>query len=145
MKLKVFTLPILLAVVCLSGCGDSEKFPLASARGVVLCESQPVPFVQVYFHPVQEGTSAIVGKPGIGITDENGVFNISTYSPGDGAVIGKHEIRIGVSVGTSPDCPADLSNGNALEVVEVVKKGNNEFTFTLPKRDPRRKLVLEDD
>lgn len=145
MKPNIFGLFLLLAVVCLSGCNDFEKFPLAPVQGIVLCEDKPVPFVQVYFHPMRtEGTSVIVGKPGVAITDENGAFSISTYKPGDGAVIAKHEIRIGTSVSTQPDCPADLSNGKALETVEVVK-GKNNFTFTLPKRDPRKRLNLQED
>ena len=147
MKSNIPTFAILLATLFLSGCSDFEKFPLAPVTGIVLCEGEPVPYVQVHFHPAPEGAStAVVGKAGYGVTDEKGAFHISTYKPGDGAIIGKHEIRIGVSRSTLPDCPADLSYTGVWEIVEVVKgKGKNEFTFTLPKRNPRQQLVLNND
>ncbi|MCL2005344.1 MAG: hypothetical protein FWG73_04180 [Planctomycetaceae bacterium] len=143
--ITLFTLLILSATLILNGCGNSGDFSTAPVRGVVHIEGEPgvpVPFVQVIFQPItQEGDgSAIVGKAGRGVTNENGEFTISTYDVADGAVIGKHEIRIDVSRSTLPDNPANLSNRNVLEVVEVTK-GKNEFTFTLPKRNPRQRQM----
>ena len=147
MKRTGLTLLILLAVMQFAGCGRSDGFNVALVRGIVHIEGEPetpVPFVEVIFHPrsQEDGAAGIVGKAGRGVTNENGEFTISTYAPGDGAVIGWHEIRINVSRETQPDCPADLSRSGILETVEVVK-GKNEFTFTLPKRRPNQRLILE--
>ena len=126
---------------CMIGCGDSSKFPLAKAEGVVLCEGNPVPFVTVYFVPVPSGASANVGKSGQGVTGEDGMFSISTYDIGDGAVIAKHNVRVAASLETGRDCPADLSTTKVVTTVDVVK-GKNNFKIEVPKRNLRTPLVL---
>ena len=54
-----------------------------------------MPHVMVFFEPLQEGKSALVGKQGIAFAEEDGTFVISTYGTGDGAVVGKHRVRVG--------------------------------------------------
>jgi hypothetical protein len=130
-------------LITAGGCGNMEKFPLAPTEGTVLCEGNPVAFVTVYFVPVEEGKSAIIGKPGQGITKQDGTFRISTYQPNDGAVIGKHTIRVGTSSSTDPACPAVLSHSKVVQTVEVGKNGN-QFTIDLPKRKPKQKLMIEE-
>ncbi|MDR1492552.1 MAG: hypothetical protein LBT05_07510 [Planctomycetaceae bacterium] len=130
-------------LIIVGGCQNVEKFPLAQVEGTVLCEGNPVAFATVYFVPAEEGKSAIIGKPGQAITKQDGTFRVSTYQPNDGAVIGKHTIRVGTSSSTDPACPAELSHSKVVQTVNVVKSGN-QFTIDLPKRKPKQKLVIEE-
>jgi hypothetical protein len=134
---------IITGLITVGGCQNVEKFPLAQVEGTVLCEGNSVAFVTVYFVPVEEGTSAIIGKSGQAITKQDGTFRLSTYQPNDGAVIGKHTVRVGTSSSTDPTCPAELSHSKVVQIVNVVK-GGNQFTIDLPKRKPKQKLVIEE-
>ena len=78
------------------GCGAGGDFPTAPASGKVICEGKPVPHVMVFFEPLETGKSAIVGRSGFAIAEEDGTFVISSYGKNDGAVIGKHRVRVGL-------------------------------------------------
>lgn len=132
---------LVLFFVCLSftvmGCGDGlEKFPTASVTGRVLCEGQPVPFAQVYFEPLRQGESAIVGKPAFAIADDQGNFELGTYSSKDGAVVGKHRVRVDPPVpGKNPPgwkCNCEMDSNKDVMQVDVVD-GDNQFDINLPK------------
>ncbi|MDO5554444.1 MAG: hypothetical protein Q4G68_11860 [Planctomycetia bacterium] len=139
------TLVALVSVLLLvAGCSDFHKFPLASVEGTVLCDGQPIPFAVVYFVPVQEGESPVIGKSGQGITDKDGKFSISTYRPGDGAVIAKHTIRVAPSSSTDPNCKADLSHTKVLQTVQVTES-DNVFRIEVPRRNKRSKLMIPED
>lgn len=77
-----------------SGCGSSDDFPVARVSGRLICNGQPVPHATVIFEPLATGNSALSGKQGIGETDANGEFRLSTYGTHDGAVVGQHRVRV---------------------------------------------------
>src|SRR5688572_1844660 len=78
------------------GCGAAGDFPTAPTSGKVICEGKPVPHVMVFFEPLESGKSAIVGRSAFAIADEEGKFVLSSYGKNDGAVIGKHRVRVGL-------------------------------------------------
>ena len=131
----------------LVGCGSRGQFPVASTRGSVTCEGQPVPGAFVFFEPLASGTSALVGKQGIGVADANGKFVISTYGDNDGAVIGKHRVRVGApNADMHPNfsCPCTLNSEVDVLEVEVKDDGKNEFQLALKKKTGKEKLSLEE-
>lgn len=125
------------------GCGGgAKKFPVAHVSGRVVCEGKPVPHVMVYFEPLMTSKSAITGKQGIGICDEQGEFVVSTYSERDGAVVGRHRVRVGrplseLHAGFSCDCVLD-SEKDLMEV-DVVQGRENIFELVLPKATNEQK------
>jgi len=135
---------IMLTLAACFGCGNSGDFPLAKARGIVLCEGQPVANVNLRFAPIQTGKSAIVGARAWGTADANGKFVLSTYdsTKQDGAVIGKHEVFVWATSDTDRNTPAALSEFEKVTEVEVVKGKKNDFTIELRKRAPREQLVI---
>src|SRR5262245_55455293 len=91
------TLHFVLCLLCsltVFGCSTGD-FPTAPTTGRVICEGQPVPFVMVFFEPMETGKSGLVGKQGFSYANEEGKFSISTYGKNDGAVIGHHRVRVG--------------------------------------------------
>ena len=130
------------------GCVRQGEFPVAPTKGVVLCEGKPVPHVMVFFEPLATGgagSSALVGKQGFAIADDQGRFVISTYREQDGAVVGKHRVRVGPP---HPEdhprfsCPCVLNPEVDVMEVEVVKGKVNEFQVVLARPTGREPAPL---
>ena len=130
--------------VSISGCGGGGDFPTASVTGTVTCEGVPVKGAMVYFEPIKQGEQALVGKQGFSYTDENGKYSISTYDPGgeDGAVIGKHRVRVGRG---ESDCNCYMNEEVNLTEVEVKKGEDNVFDLQLQKATRNQPKPLADD
>jgi hypothetical protein len=79
-----FVLATLFAFVA-AGCGSSGEMPLGRVSGTVTLNNQPVTSGAIYFVP-QKGPGAS------GTLDAQGRFVLTTYSSGDGAVLGPHTI-----------------------------------------------------
>ena len=124
--------------VCLAGCGDS-KMPLAKATGSVTMNGQPVRDAKVIFRPE-------AGPAASGETDAQGHFVLSTYDPGDGAVIERHTVVVvpntaGVALkpGQPPAPPAPATatipprfqRPESSRLTADVRPSGNDFSFDL--------------
>lgn len=76
-----------------AGCGSDpaeadrpQRFPVT---GTVTYQNQPLAGAQVTFNP-----QAPDGKAAFGRTDDNGVYELTTFEAGDGAVAGKYTVTI---------------------------------------------------
>lgn len=130
----------------LPGCGDGRvKMGLAKTTGTVTCSGKPIPFATVYFEPLKEGKEAKVGKQGIGYADENGEFIVTTYDEHDGAVVGKHRVRVGKPLGEEAKgfvkCDCALSEEIDVMNVEVVAGKENMFDIDLKPATPAQQAV----
>lgn len=128
---------LLTGLICcglLSGCGDGiKRFPLGKVNGKVVCEGVGVAKAMVYFEPLDSEGSTQTGEVGHAITGEDGSFSVGTYGIDDGAVVGKHRIRVGRTEG-SGDCKCSLNAEVGLMEFEVKSGSINELTVTLPKK-----------
>lgn len=143
---RPFALCVGLALL-LSGCSAGGDFPTAKTTGRVVCEGQPVPHAMVFFEPLQTGKQALVGKQGIANAEADGTFMVSTYGDNDGAVIGRHRVRVGPPRGgPPPDFRCDCVLNSEVDVTEVeVKKGEkNDFELVLKKKTGREPKPLPD-
>lgn len=137
--------PILAAVI-LSGCGGGGDFATAKVTGRVVCEGQPVGNILVFFEPLGEGTSALAGKQGIGRAGADGAFQVSTYGKNDGAVVGKHRVRVGWMEGqANASCPCAVNSEVDVMEVEVVAGKQNEFDVVLSKKTGRERPTLDQE
>ena len=88
---RTFFAGVVLCLVMCSGCGDSvdpnrpKTYPVS---GTVTQGGQPVADANVTFHS-KDGSRGAVG-----VTDANGNFQLTTFTAGDGAVAGEHEVSI---------------------------------------------------
>jgi len=130
---SILLLFVLMGLIPMIGCGGS----VAKVEGIVLCDGKPIPDALVFFQPEK-------GKLAKGTTKKDGSFSLTTYRDNDGAVIGRHTIRVAPSDWTLPNCPASLSIEKDLQEVEVVA-GENRFEIDVPKRSPREKLMIPGD
>jgi hypothetical protein len=69
-----------------AGCGDGRpaRVPVS---GKVLIDGKPLTFGAVRFTPVE-------GRPATGELDADGLFSLSTFESGDGAVPGAHAVTV---------------------------------------------------
>lgn len=134
---KILFLP-LVVLGSLLGCGGVEEFPRAQVTGSVMCEGKPVPKTLVTFEIKRTGESGLVGQLGTAVTDEEGKFVVSTYGEKDGAVIGKHMIRVGKTE-TTPPCNCAINAMTVQMEVDVTEKGPNNFEVTLAKKSAKNK------
>jgi hypothetical protein len=77
--------------VAIVGCGGNQ-YPTARVQGTVTCEGNPVSGGTITFNPIPEEGAKEPGKSASGIVDASGHFQLSTFKPGDGAIVGMHEV-----------------------------------------------------
>jgi len=131
----------------MAGCGDGRtKFDLAPTKGQVLCEGKSVPYVTVFFEPLNQGKNSQVGKQGIGHCDAEGFFIISTYDTDDGAVVGKHRVRVTRPMGEGrPDPKCDCLLSETVDVMQVEIEGGKENTIEVAlKKASKAEKALEE-
>jgi hypothetical protein len=130
-----------------SGC-SSDDFPTVATTGRVVCEGKPVPYVMVFFEPMQTGKSALVGSQGRAIADSEGKFSISTYGTNDGAVVGHHRIRVGPPHSEDHPgfkCACLVSAERDVMEVDIKKGQKNDFEVVLKKRTAGDSVLKTDD
>lgn len=126
-------------VLGLAGCGGGKPDvpETAPVSGVVLYKGKPVDQAEVTFHPQAEG------HPGVGRTDSEGRFLLTTYAQTDGAVLGKHVVTVQLmpenavpgmemqTPGITP-IPAKYADPSKSPLSAEVKAGeDNEFKLEL--------------
>jgi hypothetical protein len=126
-----------------TGCRNDglTKFGVAKTRGRVLCEGKPVPFATVFFEPKQVTKNATVGKQGIGMADKDGNFTITTYDTNDGAVIGKHSVKVIEPLGDNRKgftCECLLLESTVVMEVDIVAGQDNNVEIALGKPTPEQ-------
>jgi len=103
MRLRFLAAGVLLAV--LVGCGGGPKFVPVS--GVVKVDGKPYGNAVVRFQPMGGTDNPNPGAGSAAYTDENGRFELKSDNQDNGAVVGKHLVRImtkgGDVVGQDPD------------------------------------------
>jgi hypothetical protein len=139
----VHWLAVATLAACLAGCGSKGAFPTAETTGIVLCEGQPVPDAEVYFEPLESagGSSALIGKQGFAFSGPEGRFVLSTYGVNDGAVVGKHRVRVG---GDPRKCECLLNSEVDVMEVEIEEGKINDFEIVLTKKTGREPVNLGD-
>jgi len=131
---------VLFVAACLvtSGCGasrDPNLPPTAPASGKVTYKGRPVDGGTVRLHPVGKG------NPAAGLLDANGAFELSTYSRGDGAVIGSHKVTIDI-----PPAVDGVSSPNPLPIPKAyTDRETTPLTVEVTEEGPNvLEIVLED-
>ena len=76
------------------GCGPAGEFPVAATQGTVeAIDGEIIEVGRIKLTPIPDASKAKAGKPAFGDI-KGGQFVLTTYGDGDGAVIGKHKVRL---------------------------------------------------
>jgi hypothetical protein len=93
MRLTTRLLASALLAVAASGCGEAGP-KYAPVSGVVTLDGKPYGEAVVSFQPKATATNPNPGRGSAGETDEKGHFVLQTDDLKNGAVVGKHLIRV---------------------------------------------------
>ena len=118
---------LLVAVVSwvAAGCWGSDRPRVVAVSGTVLLGGEPVEEAGVTFTPTG-------GRPATGRTDAQGRFSLTTFDPGDGAIVGQHVVTI-----VKAETVEVTFDSQAREPIETVKRPPGKL---VPQRygDPRQ-------
>ena len=137
---------LLLAVLgfgCNSAQPTGDRQPTVSAAGELTYQGQPLPHHQVLLTPPTPQ------RPAAGTTDENGKFTLGTNGPGDGAVVGTHQVSVvyvgppgsggdGMNDFSAPPppkvkIPAKYNRGETSGItIEIPSSGDTALKINLP-------------
>src|SRR5262245_19555656 len=84
-----FAISTMVLLVALAGCSGSDQNEVARVRGTVTLDGKP--YTQggsVVFQPEAQC------KMATGRIQSDGSFEMTTYSPGDGAAVGRHQVIV---------------------------------------------------
>lgn len=125
---------LLLAVVAATILGCGARGPkTARVSGTVTMSGKPLSNIGVTFLPTKKGPAAN------GTTNENGEFTLTTTRRGDGAVIGKHKVTVGIAEEgqKNPGIPESYASPHTTKFsAEVLSGKKNEFTFNVEPEAP---------
>jgi hypothetical protein len=85
-----------------------------------------------------------VGKQGMGTADADGNFTITTYDQNDGAVVGKHKVKVLGPMGDKArgfSCECVLSERVAAMEVDVGSDKENTFEIVLKAATPQEQAA----
>ena len=120
----------ILLLAC-AGCGSGAKFPIAHVSGKVTFQGKPLPGGgTISFIPVEEGERRAAG----GEIKPDGTYTVSTYSEGDGALVGKHRIEVRQNLTLEPAVWPEVPSGQ--EPPKKVKPIKEEVRVPEPERIP---------
>lgn len=130
-KRVIALLPIL---VLIAGCGSNGP-EMAKVRGIVTLDGKPVEDAAVGFAP-QNGD-----RPATGTTDASGQFTLTTFTPGDGAVVGTHTVTVSKirSSGQQVDASTVPAGSNAMPLSGPTAPGAIKIQWVVPPKyaDPK--------
>ena len=111
-----------LVVCAAAGCGGGPAF--APVAGVVKLDGKPKAGLIVTFQPIGTAENPDPGRGSYGQTDEQGRFTLVSDDGKDGAVVGRHLVRIitpwdEASGGFDPEIGTPDGDPNAVTKIEV--------------------------
>lgn len=141
MRFRISHVVVLSSLLLIAGCGGRSDAPKTVAvTGLVKYQGQPMPNLSVAFIPDQ-------GMLAYGTSDAEGRFELTTSSPGDGAIPGTHKVSINFDPDQVPEMPGFPGSENNQKSPIPLKYGDvntsgltatvdtdsskNDFTFEL--------------
>jgi len=89
-----------LAIAFVMGCGGTNRPETVPISGLVTFNGEPVNGATVTFYPEN-------GRPASGRTDSEGVYQLTTFEPNDGALPGTHRVAIIKTTSSTPSNSPD--------------------------------------
>ena len=126
--LPPFVMTVFLAMVSLSGCGETSSTytgALIPVKGKVTFKGQPLINGTVSFEPED------AGRETQGDIKPDGTYEMSTYKAGDGIVPGLYRVGISGKPKGGKAIPAKYRSASSSKLEADVSSDKNEFNFDL--------------
>jgi hypothetical protein len=129
---------VLVAGFLVAGCSEGGKY--VNVSGVVRLNGEPYPNAVVTFQPVGSSGNDSPGRGSSGFTDASGRFVLKTDDGHNGAVVGKHLVRImtkyeGQPIDPqlgSPDQPPKGGKNFFRDPIPLEWNASSQKTFDVP-------------
>lgn len=122
---------IVVALLCLSGCGGAERPKTIPISGKVTIDGQPPgEFGKIFFTPTQ-AADGYSKRPASGVYTPEGDYRVVSWEPDDGLVPGHYTINLMPKDRTNTKIPENYlqSSTSGLEVDVPVDKPRIEFNI----------------
>ena len=131
---RAFALFCLLTIVS-GGCGPSGEPTYPVTGKVLLADGQPVQFGTIEFNPVSGGPVAT------GAIAKDGSYRLTTSTPNDGAVAGKHQVII-VQIIQTDDLPLHEHDHGPTIALKYANYRDSDLEFVVS-TDKRNEFTIE--
>ena len=113
-----------LVILCFAvGCDSGPV--IAPVSGVVKVDGKPLETGTIMFHPTS-------GRPAVANIDKQGRYELQTYEPGDGALLGNYKVTVeAFFTKNAPPTPTSLED----EASMPVQRGPRPVTISLVPED----------
>ena len=126
-------LTVFVSIAPLAGCGDRGDRPeLGLVEGVVTLEGKPIANARVVFEP-------LTGRESLGVTNEDGHYELIYIRDIKGAVVGPHTVRITMATDKAPKEQISPQYNRRTELEREVQSSRNRFDFELGSKSAKRK------
>lgn len=110
----------------LGGCG--RRLPaVAKVSGIVTIDGRPVVGGIVMFRPER-------GRFAVGTTDSAGHYNLTTFRPGDGAILGRHIVTIDAREDNEGRAPRAMSAEEEFRKAQQLYPTHPRVLWVVPER-----------
>lgn len=118
-----------------SGCKEDRGFDVVPVTGKVYCNDELVKDALIQFMPVGDvAEQKLTGKMATGQIDGNGqIVGLTTYTKGDGVIIGKHKVNVFIDIPIAPDEDDDDPEAGGRE--DICGRAGTEITITADSKD----------
>lgn len=132
--MRQYPLPILAGIAAwlFLGCAGSSK-PVKT-EGIVTLNGTPLDGAMVLFEPVEKGSRAANGRTG-----KDGVFHLTTFNTGDGALPGRYKVTITKSEATELNMQLDPKDPESMNKAYSKMKGMAGPPKTLKEKGKEKK------
>jgi hypothetical protein len=144
MRLNALFCGILAAALLLTGVGCGRKVKPVRVDGVVLLDGKPLKDAMVTFVPEEGG-----GRLAAGLTDEDGNFELTTGTSGDGALPGSYKVTVAVPPPPDPDAVVVTkyppSDEDWKRILMAGKRGAQKRPHQKPQKTPNMPKTVYGD
>lgn len=89
-------LSVILLLFLAAGCTPEHVMQTAPVSGSVTCGGKTLTEGYITFTPIPDASANVAksGKSGYAVIQSDGTYVVTTYNEGDGAIPGRHEVRV---------------------------------------------------
>ena len=134
---KIAAIPLVVAMCfLLIGCTRTDRPAIAPVRGQVTYQGKSVAGASVAF--LCPGAS----RPAVGMTDEAGNYQLTSFEPNDGAMVGTHVVTVN-KYSTEPETgvPAIEPPAGGKSTTKAIENAMRQTALQIEKMDKERPLL----
>ena len=134
---KSVAIPLLVAIgFVLASCARSDRASMGRVSGKVTYQGKSVAGASVAF--LCPGAS----RPAVGMTDETGNYQLTSFEPNDGAMVGTHVVTVNkYSSEPETSVPAAEAPAGSKSTTKAIENAMRQTALQIEKMDKERPLL----